>query len=248
MNKTLLLGDVHGAFEEMEFFIDFMLEQYPEITRIIQLGDFGYYPKLCQNRPNKVYEGVEKYFIRGNHENHFKLPLDAEEPVDMGEEWAHWNFVPDGCIMDNMLLIGGADSIDKKYRIIQEMNGFGKSWFPNEEERDEQKILTRIRKNSSRIKYVLTHDCPKKIAWIIHSGKLYPNRTGPFFNVVAREFQDVDWFFGHHHLQGSWDVDGCMYRLLDMVPMYSKQLIDRHTWNIKDFGSSFYLIEDEEWT
>lgn len=99
------------------------------------------------------------------------------------------------------LVLGGALSIDKKYRIP------GRSWWPNEYWSEEEKDdLFKLLKKENEFDFVLTHTGPN----IINKTVTFKNRTfylPKFTDEVAALNEEIDsritckqWFCGHWHI------------------------------------------------
>src|SRR6185436_2239841 len=135
--KVLILGDVHGVWGDLNIVINAALQQHPDITHLIQVGDFGYaWPGGKPFKFSKsfmddcTYEKARSlpfYWIDGNHENHDQLEKDQ------GAYQPRMIYMPRGSVTDMLddddtdkraMFFGGASSIDKAHRIQ------GKSWWP----------------------------------------------------------------------------------------------------------------------
>ena len=150
------LGDIHGdptKLEQMKSLIS------PEDT-IIQVGDFGFYPRNL----NLYWKFLEEYpckilAIDGNHENFDYLSqFSKDEPTNIvGNLW----YVPRGMVMEieNLLIgfLGGANSIDIAYSVK------GVSWFPAEEvtQVDVNKLIVNV--GDRQLDVLVTHAPPAYI-------------------------------------------------------------------------------------
>ena len=127
----MLLGDLHG---EPAALIRLDHELPPGIP-IIQVGDFGWYPRLV-DQWSSVGASLQRpvYWKRGNHEHYPSMPwLNESKPVEVAPQTY---FVPDGCVLELSGLrvgcLGGASSIDYKFRRL------GFDWFRDEDITAEQ--------------------------------------------------------------------------------------------------------------
>jgi Icc-related predicted phosphoesterase len=188
--KIVALGDVHGNFDFLNSFIE---EQEADV--ILQCGDNAYYW-------NKDNTGIIKpkhtkvYFTPGNHENwdmfeekigrHGTVPIEVEKNIFM---------CPIGSTLTIngkvILFVGGADSIDKEYRLPKV------SWWS-------QEILNYndfdyISKNVRKTDIIISHTCPTsfQIGYQYYDKINDPSRA--VLNLVLTQYQPKLWFFGHWH-------------------------------------------------
>lgn len=160
--NVLLLGDSHGN----HMFVHGALRWARDngVSRVVQLGDFGYWPRQKSGQGflkgvgrSSLDLGVDLYFIDGNHEDHDELDaLQARQgpcmfmPVTSrpgapifirrGARW-EWDGMTFGAF-------GGAFSIDRSRRVKHV------SWFPQEMP-DPSKIA-----EIGKVDVLLTHDAP----------------------------------------------------------------------------------------
>ena len=149
-----LVGDIHGNFYRLRELSE-RVKDRDDISAIIQVGDFGYYPNLIrQLEMLKFPKSI--YWIDGNHE-HFDLFMDITEVTEMHENVF---YVPRGTIMslDNkkIAFLGGAASVDKDIR-----RGYGMDWSPKENISPEH--ILRFGDETS-VDMMITH-CPPQ--WMI---------------------------------------------------------------------------------
>lgn len=231
IDVALLLTDSHANFKALEVIIgmaEASLADDIRVVKIIHCGDIGYYPRVTSDVPkSNHFPGIPRYFIRGNHEDHTALPLDAKEPQSL-EHLQDWQFIPDGYLdEDGILYVGGAWSIDGEWRREQEVvlasHGLRMlaKWHPDLEECSEEKFEEiRNRYSPSEVKTLITHDAPFK---------LYKDLCNPSFGPVketltGRELQKlVDHYkpyihiFGHHHKDFTYSDGITTFRCLDQI-------------------------------
>jgi hypothetical protein len=130
---VLFSGDWHAGTEHARRTID--LAAAMGIERVVQVGDFGYWPRFEKGREfleltsqHAISRGVSIWFCDGNHEDHDALPHDdGGDPVELAPS-IRW--VPRGTVVEwhgrRILFFGGAVSVDQDSRI----NGW--TWFANE--------------------------------------------------------------------------------------------------------------------
>jgi hypothetical protein len=137
------------------------------VTQILQLGDFGVWPgptgKRYLDRLQKTCEeeGVEVWFVDGNHEDFVQLLAKPKDELGRGIVRPNLLHLPRGHRWKwgdrSWLALGGAASIDKAVRTE------GKDWWPEEE-------LTRAQADaaiaSGPADVMVCHDYPAKV---VHS-------------------------------------------------------------------------------
>lgn len=153
--KIAIVGDLHGNFNYTQKLLREIAKN--NVDLIIQVGDFGYWPKsstfFSYDSNDEVVRysqwfptestfvdqvslelrklGLKLWFVDGNHENHealAMLPVGEDGLRKLSEEVFH---APRGFRWKpaeaEWLFLGGAASIDKSFR----EEGF--DWFPGEE-------------------------------------------------------------------------------------------------------------------
>ena len=213
INTWVVTGDCHGDMSRFEWY------EYPRdgTTAIIILGDAGvnYYMNKRDNSTKKKLQnsGYQFYLVRGNHE---ARPEDCE-----GIEWNYDENV-DGIIgidtnfpaihyfcdggeyiinSHSCLVIGGAYSVDKYYRINK---GYPYQWFENEQLdlKEREEIFNRIK--GKEFDFVFTHTCPK--AWEptdLFLPMINQNEVDKTTEIWLDDIKDAIkyhvWLFGHFH-------------------------------------------------
>lgn len=213
-----LTGDTHGC---PHLRIDNLLEHIEyvntekEETALIILGDagFNFYLNKKDKRLKKETEakGIYVYCVRGNHEARpqhikgMKRVYDANVMGDvwMEEEYPHIRYFDDWGIYvlgtKRVLVIGGAYSVDKFYRLQNDWMWFG----------DEQLTENEMRNCAAAVKnqcfdMVLSHTCP----WSFQPTDLFLSVVdqSSVDNTMERWMDDIKdtfnwgvWCFGHYH-------------------------------------------------
>lgn len=214
MIKTwIITGDCHG---DMSRFANY---EYPRdgTTGIIILGDAGvnYYMNNRDTSAKKKLQnsGYQFYLVRGNHE---ARPEDCE-----GIEWIyddnvsgtvgrdivfpaiHYFLDGDEYIINNhsCLVIGGAYSVDKYYRISK---GYPYQWFKNEQLDEDERNEISKRVKGKKFDFVLTHTCPR--AWEpvdlflpTISQDMVDKSMENWLDELKNEITYKVWLFGHFH-------------------------------------------------
>lgn len=200
------IGDVHGLYRQYER----LIKENPDT---IQVGDMGIgfrrwpHGEWQANPPYDVMVKQNAWFIRGNHDN----PHVCRN---------HSRWIKDGHILTTkkdtkIMFIGGASSIDWKYRIEDY------SWWPEEELSIEEMNGLQSVYEIERPDVMVTHDCPLDVIPYIHSHHFRDNsRTQQFFNgLLAMEHKPKLWIFGHHHKSFDMTILGCRFVCLAELEM-----------------------------
>lgn len=184
---------------------------------IVLLGDVGmnYYGNKCgdrhrKKRLNKL--GVPMFCIHGNHEMRpGTIPSYHEVEWHGGAVYVeddHPNllFAKDGEVYDlngqKTIVIGGAYSVDKWYRLQCDLN-----WFPDEQPSEEikAKVEQKLHELGWRVDAVLTHTCPER--YIPREAFLsgvdqatVDSSTEQWLDTIAERLDYRAWFCGHWHI------------------------------------------------
>lgn len=133
-------------------------------------------------------------------------------------------FAKDGEVYDingyKCLIIGGAYSVDKEYRLLR-----GYNWWEDEQPTPfiKNAVETKIKALRHTVDVVLTHTCPSKYIPIemflpfIDQSKV-DNSTEEWLNEIEKNLNYTKWFCGHYHTN----------KIIDKIEF----LFD----NIKEFG------------
>lgn len=183
MNRVYVLGDIHGAWQNVRDFYQRSLKENftRETDTLILLGDAGlnYY---LGDRDRKAKGHLEKfpftYFvIRGNHEERPSVCM-AKNPdawhiedywgntVYVENDYPHIKYaldevatyeIPINNGIVETLVVPGAYSVDKQFRIT---NGW--SWFEGEQlsQKEMENGLELINAIGAKVDLVLSHTCP----------------------------------------------------------------------------------------
>ena len=215
----LVTGDCHGGtfvINRIDNIARNNSDLIPNETAIIILGDSGI--NFWLNKKEKIYkkliqsQGYYIYCIRGNHDyNPTKLPnmSCSYDATIQGNVWydpdfSNIRYLTNGIYYFNghkTLVIGGAYSVDKYYRLE---NGW--NWFedeqPNQEEKD---AIFNLITDNREFDLVLTHTCPYEnrptdafLPFIDQS--TVDNSTEHFLSEVKSKIKFNKYCFGHFHL------------------------------------------------
>ena len=218
-----ITGDTHRDFK-----ILYNLDLSKEDMLII-LGDAGinYFlnedDKLQKKYLNNI--GIKLFCIRGNHEerpeniNTYQEIEMFDGKVFIEEDYPNLIFAKDGEIYNidgnKVLVIGGAYSIDKNFRII-----YGYGWFKDEQltEKEMDKIFKKV--VGEHFDIVLSHTCPYKYepreVFLDFINQADVDKTMEHFLDKIEENITYDkWYCGHYHTDKNIDKLRFMFKDID---------------------------------
>lgn len=239
IGRLLVTGDLHGDAAALTM-IGKLMEPH---DMLFVAGDFGFVFVNDKKEGNFLNDlnlflrkNNESYivFVDGNHENHTAL---AAFPV---EEWngarvhkirSHIIHVLRGEVITlknhNIFCFGGAYSIDRKYRVLNE--SYWKEEVPNDKEMENGN--KNLKRHNNKIDYVISHTCPLNLvpALLGRGGFHAVPEERPLQNYlqfVSEEVSDslIKYYFGH------WHQDRCIgdkYRAiyLDLLDLQTGEKI-----------------------
>ena len=233
MSRIFITGDTHGDIDYAKLNTRQFKEQ-KNLTKddyVIVLGDFGVlwnsYTKYCPDRLSKRdlnfinwYENKNftTLWIDGNHENFVALNTFPIEEWNGGkihrisDTLIHlmrgqvYNI--DGKVFFTM---GGADSIDKLYRV--ENVSWWKEEMPSYDEYVE--AMNNLEKVNFKVDYVLTHCCGTQLLQKLFTMHNEGDELTQFLWHLEKDFglDFKHWYFGHHHQDKQIDdKHTCLYQ------------------------------------
>lgn len=215
--QFLITGDKHSHFADVFTYLADAAD--PSVFTIIVLGDAGInfygYPKDDKLKASLNKLGCTFFCIHGNHEMRPEtLPMYKEMKwndgiVYMEEEYPNLLFAKDGEIYDiagkKTLVIGGAYSIDRDYRI--RMNPYSPFWWPDEQPSEEikKRVESRLCKENWKVDLVFSHTVPVKYepteAFIdgIDQNQI-DKSTEEWLQTIEDKLSYEKWYAGHYHV------------------------------------------------
>ena len=205
-------GDIHGSASELRNFCKKMTLDEDDV--IVILGDVGanYYGGKRDQYFKQELNGLGPilFCIHGNHEQRpTSFPTYRETPWNGGIVWyeevyPNLLFPKDGEIftLDGLqhLVIGGAYSVDKFYRITR---NYG--WWPDEQPSEEIKAYVERQISTRSVDVVLSHTCPHKyeptevfLPFIDQS--TVDDSTERWLDEIENRLDYSAWFCGHWHV------------------------------------------------
>lgn len=207
-------GDIHGRPDPIFAFCSKFAPHREDV--IVILGDVGanYYGASrgldAQLKEELNSLGPTIFCIHGNHEMRpsslpsYRLMDWRGGKVWCEKEYPNLLFAKDGEIFEleglRHLVIGGAYSVDKHYRIVR-----GAGWWPDEQPSEEIKQFVERQAAAHPIDVVLSHTCPYKyipteafLPGIDQSG--VDNSTEEWLGTVEAHLDYKAWLCGHWHI------------------------------------------------
>ena len=210
-----ITGDIHGEVFRVADAVERFNISSDDI--IVLLGDVGmnYYGNNRGDRHRKKQLnklGVPVFGIHGNHEMRpGTIPTYSEIEWHGGiayveEDYPRLLFAKDGEVYDldgqKTIVIGGAYSVDKWYRLQRDLN-----WFPDEQPSEEIKarVEQKLDALNWKVDAVLTHTCPERYipreAFLSSVDQLtVDNSTEVWLDTIAERLSYKAWYCGHWHI------------------------------------------------
>ena len=210
-----ITGDTHGEFYRIEQFC----EEYETNTDdvMIILGDAGINFSLNDRDTRLQRELAELpitlFCIHGNHEERPYM-IDSYEEKEWNGGIVYWEedypnilFAKDGEIYDfdgkKCIVIGGAYSIDKYYRLR-----VGAPWFDTEQPSEEIKdyVEAQLEKVNWQVDCVFTHTVPLPYepVWAFIPGinqDAVDKSTENWLAWIEENLNYDSWYAGHYHVE-----------------------------------------------
>ncbi|MFZ6013406.1 MAG: metallophosphoesterase [Bacteroidota bacterium] len=226
----LFLGDVHGEFPELSKKI---VRYQISNASIIQVGDFGIGFRIKQEIEElQVLNSIlaesnsTLYTVRGNH----------DDPSFFTGRSAFSNivFVQDYTLLTveghNILLVGGAVSVDRSVRAL------GSDYWKDEVFTYNEKLLTDVLANVSSLDIVVTHNAPTEFWPYTFDGIV--SKFAQRDDLLLRDLQQdrgnysrllkhlqvmnllpESWYYGHFHASYQAIYNSITYTLLDCMEL-----------------------------
>lgn len=225
-----ITGDTHRKFERVEYLCKINKTSKEDI--LIILGDAGinFYldnsDKKLKNKLNAL--PITLFCIHGNHEarpstiNTYKTKTFHGGQVFYEEAFPSILFAIDGEIFDfnnnKCLVIGGAYSIDKYYRLSR-----GLAWFSDEQPSQEIKEKVENVVSKEKIDIIFSHTAPLKyeptecfLPGIDQS--TVDKTTETWLDTIEEKVNYKKWYCGHYHINKNIDNIKFMFTSIEYIP------------------------------
>ena len=215
LNLPDVTGDIHGEVFRVAEAVDRFKITAEDV--IVILGDVGmnYFgnnhgDRHRKKKLNKL--GVPIFCIHGNHEMRPETIETYHEEkwhggtVYVEDEYPNLLFAKEGEVYDldgqKTIVIGGAYSVDKWYRLRMDMN-----WFSDEQPSAEIKarVERKLEDLSWKVDVVLSHTCPEQYMPVeaFLSGidqSTVDNSTEEWLGMIEKKLEYKAWYCGHWHI------------------------------------------------
>lgn len=227
---VLITGDTHRVFRRITEFCQMYNTTKDDI--LIILGDVGI--NYCEDTSdiqikNKLAQlPITLFCVHGNHEQRpenittYKLAQWHGGKVYMEEQYPNLIFAKDGEIYNigdkNVIVIGGAYSVDKMYRL-----GRGGKWFPDEQASEETKqyVEKQLANRNWKIDVVLSHTLPYQYRPVdlfldFIDQSTVDNSMEKWLATLEERLTYEKWYAGHYHCDRVVDHVQIMYRNVEV--------------------------------
>lgn len=211
-----ITGDTHREFEKVYELCENNDTTVDDV--LIILGDVGinYY---CDQKDIALKNELSQlpitlFCIHGNHEERpFNLDYEEKEwnegVVYYEEQYPNLLFAKDGEIYNidgnKCIVIGGAYSVDKYYRLV-----YGIEWFEDEQPSDEIKdyVEKKLDEADWTVDFVFSHTVPYgyRPTWAFIPGleqRKVDNSTEEWLQKIEKKLSYKEWFAGHFHVDST---------------------------------------------
>ncbi len=208
-----ITGDKHGDFRDVFYFCHENKTSLEDI--LIILGDAGinYYANEKDNilKNNLLQCPITFFCIHGNHEERpkniktYKTKELCNGIVYYEDNYPNILFAKDGEVYNfnnhRVLVIGGAYSVDKYFRLSRGYNWY-ESEQPNEETKNKVKSTLNVLNN--KVDIILSHTCPYKYLpkemFLQGINQSTVDNSTEYFLDEIEETTDYNlWYCGHYH-------------------------------------------------
>src|SRR5574344_705164 len=226
-----LTGDTHGSFERISEYSNRFKTTKEDV--MIILGDAGinYYEGKRAELLKKMLDDMPITFfcIHGNHEQRpYAIPSYHEETWNGGMVYVEKKhpsilFGKDGEVYNldgkKAIVIGGAYSVDKFYRLSRHY-----AWFDNEQPPDEIKksVEDKLDTMGWKVDIVLTHTTPLKYEPVevflsMIDQSTVDKTTEQWLDKIEDRLDYHKWYCGHYHTSKKIDKLQIMFEDYDTL-------------------------------
>lgn len=233
IDLVLLTGDIHGEVSRIRNIVERL--QLTAGDTIVILGDVGmnYYGNNKGDRHRKKRLdrcGVPILCVHGNHEMRPET-IDTYKEIQWNsgivyveEDYPNLLFAKDGEVYDldgqKSLVIGGAYSVDKWYRLQCDLK-----WFPDEQPSQEikERVEGKLNDLGWKVDSVLSHTCPARYipteAFLTTVNQATVDRsTEDWLDSIAAHLDYGRWYCGHWHIDKHLEDFSFLFESYEIFP------------------------------
>lgn len=230
-----LTGDTHGDFSELMRNIQRLGMSQEDCVIILGDAGFNFYLDSSDRRRKKAMNAlnVPIFCIHGNHEarpatlNLYQIHNFCGGEAWVEPEYPNLMFAKDGEIYDfdgqKTMVIGGAYSVDKYYRIAR--NPHDPKWWADEQpdEATKEYVEQQLAANGWKVDVVLSHTCPAKYipTEMFLNGlnqSSVDRSTEDWLDSIESRLTYNKWFCGHWHTNKTVDRIRFLFHDIDVLP------------------------------
>lgn len=228
MGRLFITGDTHGKFAHLNILRNHDLSKDDVV---VILGDVGvnYYGGRRDKRSREILAEYpcQFFLIHGNHERRPRTVKGYCLTYSLynGAGWVEPRYPNQFFAMDGefeilgkrVLVLGGAYSVDKQYRLD---NGW--NWFDDEQMDDEVKDRLLHETELEQYHYVFSHTCPYDVIprdmflGVVDQGSV-DNSMEIFLQKISERIKFDKWFCGHWHTDRVVDNYYFLYNSIKLV-------------------------------
>lgn len=210
-----ITGDTHGNFKRIEKFCNKFRTTREDVMIIVGDAGINYYEDRRDAVLKEFLSGlpITIFCIHGNHEQRPECIASYKEMkwkngfVYVEDSYPNLLFAKDGEIYNlngkKTLVLGGAYSVDKYYRLIN-----GIRWFPNEQPSAEikHKVSQVLCDTDWSVDLVLSHTTPLKyepteVFLPMIDQSTVDKSTEEWLNRIEDNLSYEKWYCGHYHTE-----------------------------------------------
>lgn len=239
ITQWYLTGDCHGDFTRFYKLNQAVPEG--ETWGVIILGDAGFnfwLSKSEQKMKKRImysYPNLVFYCVRGNHEERPSNLVNITHIFDKNvqgiiaiePDYPHIRYLEDGFVYHinnkKTLILGGAYSVDKYYRLARAAAGYYAGWFESEQLTEAEMKRIQALHGNEDFNLILSHTCP--FSWMptdLFLSCIDQSQVDNSMELWMDSFKDTitynKWCFGHFH-DDRWVNDKVRMLFIDIVPL-----------------------------
>ena len=220
-------GDIHGERMRLGEMI-LRMGNYPGPHTLLVCGDFGFTfseEELTSLRGDMfALEGeVEILFVDGNHENFDclnGLPVEEYRGALTQVLAPNVRRLMRGEVVElegkTFLALGGARSTDRDWREELRVTTGQRFWWPEELPGPEavENARANLRARGWKVDYILSHAAPAGVLKEMNLPAPHPAEREFLsgLELIRRGTEFRNWFFGHYHVDETFENCRCLYR------------------------------------